>query len=258
MARKNPKLYQIKWREEDVKLLKETISDFNKRRSKLKKLSTDSSYLPEEVHYRATKDLITNRAEFNRVIKSLQRFKGKEAFKKVELPSGEEITAWERKEIGYQKGTAKRRINKLMEEEESKYNRKTDRYKELEDILKSVENISLKKGTAFKTAKARIKNYGSADYELKRAVIYKENYLSMLKERFENVEGYRSLRKAIKNMNAVEFYERIKLLEQGDKIKDISYMYDTNDYIEALNILYAEFEIDKELNAEDYEYEEGE
>ena len=31
---------------------------------------------------------------------------------------------------------------------------------------------------------------------------------------------------AIKNIHPINFYESVKLLEMGDKVKDISYMYD--------------------------------
>lgn len=120
MAKDNPQKLKkqsvIKWQKEDLKNLKKAITDFNKRVKKLQKLSKDDSYLPSEIDYEATVDLIRTRSELNRVLRSLDRFKGREAYKKVTLPSGKKLTNWEKKEIGYQKAQAVRRIKKRMAE----------------------------------------------------------------------------------------------------------------------------------------------
>lgn len=106
----------IKWRKEDEKNLRRAISDFNKRVKKLNKSRKDKSYLPEELDYEGTKDLIKTRSELTRIMRSLGRFKGTKAFKKVTLPSGEVLTNWEKKELQYEKSRAVRRINKRMAE----------------------------------------------------------------------------------------------------------------------------------------------
>ena len=111
----------IKWRKEDEKNLRKAISDFNKRVKKLNKSRKDKSYLPEELDYAGTKELIKTRSELERVMRSLGRFKGQDSFKKVTLPSGEELTAWEKKEIGYQKASAVRKIKRRMAELERPY-----------------------------------------------------------------------------------------------------------------------------------------
>ena len=106
----------IKWKKEDEKALKKAISEFNKKVRKLQKSRKDKSYLPSELDYEESKKMITTKAELNRVLRSLGRFKGTESYKKVTLPSGESLTAWEKKEISYQKSVAVRRINKRMAE----------------------------------------------------------------------------------------------------------------------------------------------
>lgn len=79
----------LKWTNEDKKNLKKAISDFNSKVKKLEKTRKDTSYLPEQLDYDRTikENLITTRTELNRVLESLGRFKGNEAFKKVTLPS---------------------------------------------------------------------------------------------------------------------------------------------------------------------------
>ena len=111
----------IRWQKEDTKKLRTAISEFNKRVKKLQKTSKDKSYIPAELDYKGTKDLIKTRSELNRVLNSLGRFKGTKAFKKVTLPSGKTLTAWEKKEISYQKASAVRRIRKRMAEIERPY-----------------------------------------------------------------------------------------------------------------------------------------
>ena len=79
----------LKWSNEDKKNLKKAISDINKKVRKLQKTRKDISYLPEQLDYERTikENLITTRSELNRVLESLGKFKGNQAFKKVTLPS---------------------------------------------------------------------------------------------------------------------------------------------------------------------------
>lgn len=117
-----PKNSVIKWRKEDERVLRKAISDFNKKVSKLEKTRKDKSYLPAKLDYKETREkLIKTRSELDRIVRSLGRFKGSEAFKKVTLPSGEELTNWEKKEISYQKASAVRRIKKRMAQIEKPY-----------------------------------------------------------------------------------------------------------------------------------------
>lgn len=116
-----PKNSVIKWRKEDEKVLRKAISDFNKKVRKLEKSRKDKSYLPSQLDYEGTKELVKTRSELDRIVRSLGRFKGQEAFKKVTLPSGEELTNWEKKEISYQKASAVRRIKKRMAQIEKPY-----------------------------------------------------------------------------------------------------------------------------------------
>lgn len=116
-----PKNSVIKWRKEDERVLRKAISDFNKKVRKLEKTRKDKSYLPSELDYEGTKELVKTRSELDRIVRSLGRFKGSEAFKKVTLPSGEELTNWEKKEIGYQKAVSVRRIKKRMAQIEKPY-----------------------------------------------------------------------------------------------------------------------------------------
>lgn len=111
----------IQWKKKDEQELKKAVSKFNKKISRLEKLKGSKDYLPEEVDFEGTKELIQNRQELKRVINMLDRFSRKGGEKKVTLKSGEEVTAWQKNEIAIQKGLATRRIKRQMKEEEKPY-----------------------------------------------------------------------------------------------------------------------------------------
>lgn len=260
----------IKWRKEDEKNLRKAINEFNKKVRKLQKTRKDKSYLPDELDFEASKDLIKTRSELNRVLRSLGRFKGKEAYKKVTLPSGDSLTNWEKKELQYQKATAIRRINKRMAELKAlrpEYRMGNEEYRTLESVKNSILSFGKKKPSKrlssrerkkrFEEAKARIENWGSSDLEVRQAFIYRQNYFTMLSKTYSNLEGYDVLVKYLQSIeNPVKFYELIKALEQGEKFKDISYMYDATPYQRTLNLYLESLGLNK--NTVEYETKVGE
>lgn len=268
----------IKWKKEDEKQLRKAVSDFNKKVTKLGSKVKDKSFLPSKIDYKGTKDLIKTRTELNRVINSLGRFKGKEAFKKVTLKSGEELTNWEKKEINLQKRQAIRRINKRMAEIRSsrpEYYTKgmkrmgDEEYRRLESTLQAIKDYGIKKIAPrsspskrikkIQEAKARIENWGSADFEMRSAIIYRENYLSMLADKFSGFNNYDKLVEKVKSYsNPINFYNELRSTEHGEELADISYMYDTNEVQRVFNELCLELKIDIEEEDFQAEDEEGE
>lgn len=263
----------LKWRKEDERVLKKAISDFNSRVRKLNKTRKDKSYIPSEIDYAGTKDLITTRSELNRVLESLGRFKGTKAFKKVKLPSGQALTNWEYEEIKLQQKQAKRRIKKRMAEirnQKPEYFEKdmkrmgNEEYKMLESTLEAIENFGKKKPSSklskekqkerFEKAKARIENWASSDFEMRRAITYANNYFEMLTKKYSNLENYDLLMNRLKKIdNPLEMYEVLKKLESGEKYKDISYMYDATPYQRTLNSLLNELGVELEVDSETIE-----
>ena len=217
----------IKWNKEKNAELNKAIKDFNKRVKKLRSKSKRNAYVPEEVYFRATKRMISTETELEDVLQSLKRFKGKEAYKRVTLKSGEELTAWEFNELKRQQKRAKAYVQKELKKENRPYGKMgTTNFQRLKVIEDSIKNFESLKGTKLEIAKERIANYGSTDFEMRRAITYKENYLSMMKKNFQNETYYRKLIKAMKEVHPIDFYENIKIAELGEKLKDISFMYD--------------------------------
>lgn len=267
----------LKWKKEDERNLRKAVSDFNKKVRTLNKSRKNASYLPSEIDYEGTKDLIATRSELNRVINSLGRFKGKEAFKKVTLKSGETLTNWEKKEIGFQKRQAIRRINKRMAEIRSSrpeyftqgMKRMGDEeYRKLESTLKAIKEYGEKKiptkvskerqAEILSAAKERIENWGSADFEMRRAITYNENYMTMLEKDYSGFKNYDKVMEYMKSFqNPLKLYPKIKNAEDGVKLADISYMYDNNEHQKMFDKLCKALGIEIE-EEEDFQVEEGE
>lgn len=92
---------------------------------------------------------------------------------------------------------------------------------------------------------------------MRRAIIYRENYLKMLESDFSGLNNYEKLVTKIKSFrNPISFYNKIKSTERGELLSDIKFMYDTNEIQKIFNILCEELEIDVE--EDDFQVEEGE
>ena len=253
----------LKWTNEDKKNLKKAISEFNKKVRKLEKTRKDTSYLPEQLDYDRTmkENLITTRSELNRVLESLGRFKGNKAFKKVTLPSGDSLTAWEYEELKVQQKQAKLRIRKRMNEIKNKYpsyfergGTGTEEYQHLKSTLEAIQNFGKRKPSEDITDETRLRRkqeginrieyWGSSDFEMRRAIIYRKNYFTMMKETYEGLDNYKKVIKELRKItNPLEFYEKLKALESGEKLKDISFMYNNQPFQANLNRLTIELGI---------------
>lgn len=266
----------LKWTQEDKKNLKKAISDFNKKVRKLEKTRKDTSYLPAELDYdRTIKDnLITTRSELNRVLESLGRFKGNQAFKKVTLPSGDSLTAWEYNEVKMQQKQAslkiKRRMAQIKRNQPDYFVRGgtgTEEYQHLQSTLEAIQNFGKVKPTRtiseekrkerLQESIKRIENWGSLDFEMRRALIYQENYFQMLEATYSGLENYDKVVEKLKSIsNPIDFYKKLKAIESGEKLKDISFMYTNQPFQANLNRLAIELGIKGVEDTE--EIEEGE
>lgn len=215
----------IRWKQGDYIRLGRAVSDFNK---KINRLQTEENklYLPDEITYKEAKENITTRQELNRFIKSLRRFQREGAEELYTTQAGEELTKWERKELGIQSRIAQNRLRRELKQLElSKTEKpyKTERELTIESQLKNLKNIEKNKGYEFRALKRRLQNIGTSDYNMRKAIQYRENYLRML-ENYKNFDNYERLIDTISKIkNPQKFYE---LLSNNELLSDITYMYD--------------------------------
>lgn len=205
----------INFRRKDAGKLSYAVRKFNEKIRELEGLERE--FAPEELNYQEVKSQIASRREFNRVIKSLQRFTRDGQEDIVTLDSGQNISKWERHELKLSQKRAESYLtSELMKEAtlpRNVFGMKSDRYRQLESLLESISTLEKTKGSEYKKIKERVASIGTTDKTLRRAKTYKENFLSGLKDKqIKNFKNYDLFMKYInKNLkNPIKFFEKMQ------------------------------------------------
>lgn len=201
----------IRWKINDYKELEQAVNSFNRKIKRLERRGKTS--LPEILDYVETRKEIRSRKELNRILKSLEDFKNKEAEEIIKLKSGTEITKWEYGEIKKARRRAKVRLTnearKISASRNASLGMGDERLSQIESILESFENLENKKGFEFKRTKERILIQGSIDINLKRAETFRTNFLESIKEA-STLEGYDKLVNSLNKIkNPIDFYNKV-------------------------------------------------
>lgn len=203
-----PKQSKIRWQRGDYISLGKAVSQFNKKINELQN-EENKEYLPDTLEYKEVKENITSRKELNRVINSLRRFKKEGAEDLYKLESGQEITKWEMNEIKLQRNIAVRRLNEELEQLNeplvgSKFSRiqmGSEEARKIESTLESIQKLESKKGFDFDRIRNRIKYLGTSDYTLKKAYIFRENFMKELESLKDNDTEFQKVYDYFKNIN---------------------------------------------------------
>lgn len=198
----------INWKKGDYITLGKAVSQFNRKINELQK-EERRTYLPELIDYKDIKENITTRRELQRVIKSLRRFKKEGAEDLYRTQAGEEITKWERRELGIESRTAQKRLTKELKnlytpkqgEKFSRAQMGSIRVREIEAQLKNLKQIETKKGYQFEKLRQRIHNIGTSDYEYRKAIVYRNNFMNELTNLKNNNKEF---------IKVYEYFEKIK------------------------------------------------
>lgn len=220
---------RINWKRGDYIRLGRAVSDFNKKINELQQ-EENKLYLPTPLSYSNVKENITTRQELNRMINSLRRFQQEDAGELYETESGQQITKWERRELGRQVGIAKRRLKQELAELNepsiggfSRVQMGSMRAREIEAQLKSFGKLETKKGFEFERLKKSIKFQGSSDYLMKKSIVFRENYINEMKK-YSNFDNYEKMMKKLESItNPVKFYE---FVSKNELTKDLTYNSD--------------------------------
>lgn len=204
---------RINWKRGDYISLGRAVSDFNKKINELQK-EENKLYLPEIIDYKEAKENITTRSELKRVINSLRRF-GREGAEELYITeAGENITVWERKELGIQSRIAQNRLqaelkklNEPLEGGISRIQMGSIRAREIESQLKNLKQIESKKGYEFIMLRERIKNMGRSDYQMRKAITYRKNFMNELKNLAINSPEFKTVFDYFNKIkNPIEFF----------------------------------------------------
>lgn len=213
----------IRWKKSDYIKLGKAVAKFNRKISELD--PNELRYLPSMKNYKELKEEILSRKELNRIVNALRRFDISGMELKVTLPSGEELTKWEYREIKLARNRAiklrERQIESVLNKEKfmGMGNEKISQYKMSINYMKKLES---KSGYNFKEAQKLIEKLGSNQYEMWRAEIYRQNFMSALEE-MSNYDFYYKLVEKLNTINnPIKFYEYIS---KSTTLKDLFLFY---------------------------------
>lgn len=203
----------IRWSRSDAQKLSHAVRNFNKKVNEIR-TAENESYIPQNLIYQNVKENITTRQELNRYLKSLKRFQEVGAEELYVTEAGEKLTRWERKELGIQAGIIKRRLSREIktlnipnEQNITRVQMGSPHLKALENEIKRIGKIEKLKGSSFKNLRESIKKIGTSDFEMRKAIVYKENMLNSLKD----LEGFRKVYENLKDIkNPYSFYEKVQ------------------------------------------------
>ena len=236
--------HQIRWSKGDLISLGKAISNFNKTKNNLESMQ-GSLGLPEELSFNQEKQRIKTRKELNRFKNSIAKF-NEETAKLIETRGGELITNWEYSEL---KKKQKRVVKNLENELRRIHNPNTifptQKELKLENTLLNIKNFDILSKGSFERSKERIDFMGRSDYEFRKALVYRENYLKVM-ERYKNFEGYDELLAKMNSIkNPIEFYEKIR---DNELVADLTYQshesYAQTDFTRFVEMWGVETEID--------------
>lgn len=203
---------KINWKQGDFIKLGKAVADFNKKINRLQ-AEENKLYLPETINYKEAKENITTRRELNRLVNSLRRFQKEGAEDLYTTQAGEEISRWERRELGIQSRIAQTRLRNelktLNEPTESGFSRAqmgSMRVREINAQIKNLKNIEGAVGFAFNKLRDRLARQGTSDYTMKKAIVFKENYLKEM-EKYSHFDNYEKLMKKLRSFtNPISFF----------------------------------------------------
>ena len=240
---------QINWRQGDFIRLGQAVARFNKKINELQ-AEENKLYLPETISYKEAKENITTRKELNRLINSLRRFQREGAEDLYTTQSGEEITKWERRELGIQSRIAQTRLQNelktLNEPTESGFSRAqmgSMRVREINAQIKNLKNIESAVGYEFNRLRERLSRMGTSDYSMKKAIVFRENYLKEM-EKYSHFDNYEKLMKKLRSFtNPISFFN---FVSQNELTGDLTYQSDETYTQEAFNSFVQDFGIEIE------------
>ena len=106
-------------------------------------------------------------------------------------------------------------LNKELKQEKMTAKKQGKPYRTSEQInlerrIKNLKKFNKTKGAEFNRIRKRIQNVGATDYEMRKAKIYRENYMKVL-DRYRNFKNYDKLKKILNRYrNPIKFYEFMK------------------------------------------------
>ena len=214
------KYHKIRWSEQDTKEINRVVKNFNSKINRLAKQNPSiASVLPEKVSSKQLKDLINTRQDLKRELNALKRFSKRGSEEIVSVPNSEydlKITHWQRTEMNRRIGIINRKRKARLEEIQNI--EMTSRGESLGYTrgqlgMGKAEEVALQPMTAFyrtmgstdlKKRWLSILHQSQSDYFTKRDYQVRENYITGLKQNY-NEEEIQDIIEKIENMDIKDF-----------------------------------------------------
>lgn len=206
----------IRWKQGDYIRLGRAVAAFNKKVKRLEQ-EQEGLGLPDLIDYSQVKGEILTRKELNRRVQALKDFSS-EGAEALATQTQEPITEWEYKQLSQMRQIAIRKAQaelKVLETPNvqgiSPAQMGSSRVSELKGAIKGLENLEKVSGKKFQDLVARIKYFGTSDASMRHAVIFRENYLRVMEEKYSNFSRYDELMEYLYSIkNPLDFYETLK------------------------------------------------
>lgn len=216
------KQHNIRWRAKDSKRLANTVRNFNSKITRtLNKHPELAPFLPDRITTSEIRNKVKTRADFNREIKSYQRFMRRGAEAPVTNEKGLMLTKWEKQEVGIKVGTINRqraRERKKADVSPYKGNMHTIAEANLLNKKYNFEGIEPKR---WKTYVRNVEKQVMSNYTRERDEQYKENYLRALDNALSHDDA-RRVKEVVQKIDATKF----KDLYFASPELEIGFIYD--------------------------------
>lgn len=206
------KQYAIRWRKSDTAELQRVINNFNAKIYRLRKKKPElAEYLPNTVKKSDIIESIHTRQEFNRTIKSLQRFSQKGAEKPAHSSRGAKATKWEVSELKKKERIVNRELEKqrnaLLEKEVTSRGQGTGSTRAQMGTLKEV---------SMKPYNVKFENKTQKEWDLMKTAIDRQ-----LNESWKAFKKSNMKLNYIKGLEDAGFYDVAAMVHQMDVDKFI-------------------------------------
>lgn len=187
----------IRWRQGDYIKLGKAVAEFN-RKVKALEQQQGALGLPELIDYQELKAEIVTRKELNRQLDLLRSFK-ESGMEELLTVNDEVITVWEKQNIEREQKRILRSLDKEIKQvEQNQFGMGINKFKTLQARKQAVINFD----------RNLIKKLARTDFEMKKAIQYRENVIEQfdeLPEEFDNIKEY-----LLSIKNPMKFYEEMQ------------------------------------------------
>ena len=173
-----PRTSNIKWRKKDKQTISKTVQQFNAKITRtLKKHPEWADFMPERLTVQGLTEKIQTRKDYNREVRSVQRFLRKGAEAPFQSKSGIKTTRWEKREVGYKVA----QVNRQRTIEAKRANVSTEKGTmgsiEANNLKPKKYNIDKIKPSEWDKFVNTVEKQVMSNYNYDKMVRYKENYL---------------------------------------------------------------------------------